>query len=101
MVVLGPTGVMSASEIVERSSMDKVNVSRAIKGLQKQKFLKRDIDGDDKRRVVLRLTSSGCEMFKTLIPLVRQAEEKCLNGLSRQEQETLLSLMERVRSNVQ
>ncbi len=99
MAVLGPITTLSASEIVERSSMDKVNVSRAIKGLQQAGFLRRDIDGQDKRRAVLRLTEKGSEAFAVLSPLVKQVEEDLLVGLSKQERTTLLSLMERVRSN--
>jgi len=101
MVVLGPYGVLSASEIVEKSSMDKVNVSRAIKGLQKAGFLKRDIDGDDKRRAVLRLTEEGRKTFFTLIPMIKDLEKKLLNGLSKTEIQTLLSLMEKVRANAE
>ncbi len=99
MAVLGPMTTLSASEIVERSSMDKVNVSRAIKGLQQAGFLRRDIDGQDKRRAVLRLTEKGRETFAVLAPLVKQVEEDLLVGLNQQERATLLSLMERVRSN--
>ena len=57
MAVLGPQRAMSATEIVEQSSMDKVNVSRAIKGLRRAGYLRRDINGDDRRRAVVRLTS--------------------------------------------
>jgi DNA-binding MarR family transcriptional regulator len=101
MVVLGPNGALSASEIVARSSMDKVNVSRAIKGLQKIGFLRRDIDGQDKRRAVLRLTEKGSEALAVLVPLVRQVEENLLTGLSGAERKTLIDLMDRVRSNTE
>ena len=97
MAVLGPYNAMSASQIVSLSSMDKVNVSRAIKGLQTRGLLKRDIDGDDRRRAVLRLTEKGRHIFHALVPLVKQAEEKCLQDLSAQERSMLISLMERVR----
>jgi len=49
MAVLSSNNVLSAGEIVTRSSMTKVNVSRAIKNLHKKGLLKRDINGDDKR----------------------------------------------------
>jgi DNA-binding MarR family transcriptional regulator len=101
MAVLGPYNALSASEIVERSSMDKVNVSRAIKGLQAHGFLKRDIDGGDRRRAVLRLTDQGQKVLDILVPLVRQTEEDCLDGLSDEERATLISLMERVRMNAE
>ena len=99
MAVLGPANALSASEIVEQSSMDKVTVSRAIKGLQAHKFLKRDVDNTDKRRAVLKLTQAGIDAFGELVPLVKQVEKDCLQGLTPEEQETLISLMHRVRQN--
>ncbi len=99
MAVLGPYEALSASEIVTRSSMDKVTVSRAIKGLQGRGLLKRDIDGDDKRRAVLRLTHEGQVIFSQIVPQVNASAEKCLAGLSGEERRILVSLMERVRMN--
>jgi DNA-binding MarR family transcriptional regulator len=101
MAVLGPYKAMSASEIVELSSMDKVSVSRAIKGLQQHGYIKRDIDGDDKRRAVLRLTLDGRKAFSDLVPRVKQRETQCLDGLSKAERTTLISLMDRVRMNAE
>ena len=101
MVVLGPTGALSAGEIVARSSMDKVNVSRAVKGLLAHGFLTRDIDGEDRRRSVLRLTREGRRVFNEIVPQVRDMEATCLKGLSQSETATLISLMERVRLNAE
>jgi len=97
MAVLGPHKSLSASQIVAQSSMDKVIVSRAIKGLQAQGLLKRDIDGDDRRRAVLRLTGQGQALFAKLVPMVKKAEENCLQSLNMQERNTLIGLMQRVR----
>lgn len=101
MAVLGPYKAMSASEIVELSSMDKVSVSRAIKGLRQHGYITRDIDGDDKRRAVLRLTLDGRKTFTDLVPRVKQRETQCLDGLSETERTTLIALMERVRMNAE
>ncbi len=101
MAVLGLHNSMSASEIVCQSSMDKVVVSRAIKGLQAKGFLKRDIDGDDRRRAALRLTLEGRNTFGILVPKVKQAEENCLRQLSPDERATLIGLMKRVRMNAE
>lgn len=99
MAVLGPYRAMSASEIVAHSSMDKVNVSRAIAGLRNAGLVKRDIDGDDRRRSVLRLTDRGREVFNILVPKVMALEDRLLDGLTEEERETLIALMEKVRQN--
>ena len=101
MAVLGPHQSMSANEITNRSSMNKVNVSRAVSRLRKRGFLKQDIDGDDRRRSVLHLTDAGKEAFANLVPQVRQVEAQLLEGLDSQEIETLTQLMNKVRANAE
>lgn len=101
MAVLGTTNALSASEIVEQSSMDKVTVSRALKGLQTHGFLKRDVNHSDKRRAVLKLTHAGIDAFEKLVPMVQQVEKDCLQGLAPEEREILISLMHRVRRNAE
>ena len=101
MAVLGLQKSLSASEIVARSSMDKVNVSRAIKALQARGFLKRQIDQIDKRKISLKLTDKGNAAFKDLISKVTKVEENCLSGLSDEEQDTLITLMGRVQNNAE
>lgn len=101
MAVLGPYRALSAGEIVEQSSMDKVNVSRAITGLRKAGLLKRDIDGDDRRRVSLRLTEAGLKVYEDLTPRMYEIEASLLEGLSDDERATLLRLMDKVRGNAE
>ncbi|SDQ23486.1 MarR family transcriptional regulator [Pseudovibrio sp. Tun.PSC04-5.I4] len=101
MAILGRNHALSASEIVERSSMDKVNVSRAVQSLRKKEFLRRDIDGEDRRKSVLRLTAEGLRIFKDVVPLVRDVETALTANLSAQEQDVLLALMEKVQHNAE
>ncbi len=101
LAVLGSHGTLSAGEIVRLSGMDKVNVSRAIQGLRSAGLLRRDIDGEDRRRALLRLTDRGAEAFRTLVPLVLKREAELLQGLSTDERATLIRLMEKVRKNAE
>ncbi|MDD7909864.1 MULTISPECIES: MarR family winged helix-turn-helix transcriptional regulator [Pseudovibrio] len=97
MAILGSNRALSATEIVEKSSMDKVNVSRAVQSLRKKGLLKRDIDGDDRRRSVLRLTEEGNRIFQDLVPLVREVEQELIADLTEEELTLLEGLMDRVR----
>jgi len=101
MAVLGRSKVMSAGEIVEYSSMTKVNVSRGIKGLQNSGLLKRDINGEDKRRVALRLTDQGVEVLNTLTPLLLELESNLLQGLDQAEIDAFTNTMEIIRRNAE
>ncbi len=61
---------LSAKEIVSRSSMDKVNVSRSISSLQKSSLLERHIDPTDRRPFLLRLTRHGIQEKRNMGPLL-------------------------------
>ncbi|WP_020592978.1 MarR family winged helix-turn-helix transcriptional regulator [Kiloniella laminariae] len=101
MVVLGNYPPLSASEVVDHSSLDKVQVSRAIKGLLKAGYLERGVSSADKRRVNLFLTREGRQVLSELIPQVRAREQEILAGLSPEEERLLRSLMARVRKNAE
>lgn len=99
MAVLNNFEPLSAKEIVARSSMDKVNVSRAVAGLQDSGLLERHIDPADRRRVLLRLSRDGKQMMRELIPLILDVEKQLLEGLSDEERRTLIGLMAKVGEN--
>ncbi|WP_419796585.1 MAG: MarR family winged helix-turn-helix transcriptional regulator [Terasakiella sp.] len=100
MAVLGNSKEpLSAGEIVTRSSIDKVKVSRAIAGLTKAGYLERRIDEGDRRKVALQLTRSGHYVFEELVEKVQELEDKLLKGFSSEEKDLLISFMARVRNN--
>ena len=101
LAVLGPHDSLSASQIVEISSLNKVNVSRALKGLQAHGYIRRDIDGGDKRRAVVRLTPHGREVLTTLIPLVKSLEQSLFAGVTEPDLATLHATMEKIRGNAE
>lgn len=101
MTVLGPDGRMSGSEIVEASSMHKVNVTRAVKKLKQSGYLRQDVNGEDRRMHVLGLTREGREVYRSLIPQVLEAEQLLLNGVTREERETLTRIMAKIRANAE
>ncbi len=99
MIILGPHNCMAAKEIVAASSMDKVTVSRAVISMQKKALLKRDIDGDDKRKSALRLTKSGRDVYFSLLPKVLKLQKRLVSDLSEDELQTFMEMMERIRAN--
>ncbi len=101
MVVLGNTQPLSASEVVDYSSLDKVQVSRAIKGLLNRDFIERRVDSIDKRKVNLLLTEEGTKVLNELVPLVLEREAEILDGLNFDEKKTLETLMARVLTNAE
>ncbi len=101
MAVLGNNQPLTASEIVNHSSLDKVQVSRAIKSMTQSSLLERRVDNADKRRANLYLTTRGNEVFNELVPLVKERENELLSGLTDEETMLLKSLMSKVRNNAE
>ena len=101
MAVLGNDQPLSAGEIVTKSSIDKVKVSRAISGLTKAGYLERRVDEDDRRKVALHLTRDGQTVYEQLVEKVRVLEDRLLDGFSDEEKDLLNNMMARVRKNAQ
>lgn len=97
MAVLGPASELSASEIVQRSSMDKVTISRAISKLTDRGYIIQKSDPMDGRRVTLRLSDRGQATFDELVPQVLNVERLLLADLSPEERVQLSDLMQKVR----
>ena len=72
-----------------------------MKKLKQAGYLRQDVDNNDRRRHVLRLTEAGREVYADLVPRVRAAEAKMLEGVSADEYDLLLRLMARIRGNAE
>lgn len=86
----------SASEVSDRSAMDKVAVSRAVARLLERGFIRRETHGDDRRRSMLALSSSGRQVYETVAPLVNEMEGRLMSALSEEERRMLESLIDRL-----
>jgi DNA-binding MarR family transcriptional regulator len=93
MAVLGDDPGCSANELVERTRMDKVSVSRAVSGLTAAGRVLRRTDPADRRRSVLRLSASGRSIYEKIVPLARRYERKLLGRLEPTERRALDALI--------
>lgn len=86
----------SASEVSERTAMDKVAVSRAVARLLERGYIKRETHGDDRRRSVLALSAAGFEVYETIAPLVIEVTRRLMSVLSEDEAALLETLILRL-----
>jgi DNA-binding MarR family transcriptional regulator len=89
MAVLGRYGAMTANDVVERTAMDKVRVSRAVARLLSAGHITRHADTADRRRAILDLTPQGQGVYHQIVPLVRGLEEDLLAELAAEERRAL------------
>ena len=96
MAVLGHEPDLSASQVAERTAMDKVAVSRAVSALLDKTFLLRRVDADDRRRSSLKLSAKGYAVFDQVVPLALNLERRILAALEPAEQSQLLAILDKL-----
>jgi len=96
MAVLSRHPGLSASEVAERTLMDKVAVSRAVGKLIKSGRINRRFADQDRRRSILHLSPAGEAVYAEVAPLALKFERELLHGLSDEEVHTLDVLLERL-----
>lgn len=93
MAVLGGLSNLSATEVAQRTAMDKVQVSRAIARLVARKRVQRILDPGDARVTRLALTPKGRAIYDEIVPLALDLEEILRAALSPAELASLDAIL--------
>ncbi len=101
MAVLGEFPDSSADEISKTTRTEKSMISRALQRLLKRHLIERKVDNSDRRRQHLRLTKTGMDIYRQVVPLSYQYEQKLLEVLSRRERSDLSALVEKLTDHAQ
>jgi DNA-binding MarR family transcriptional regulator len=80
---------LSAAEVVERTAMDKVAVSRAVAALRRAGRIERAVDARDRRRSRLKLSATGRSVYAEVVPFARRFERRLLAALSPADRDAL------------
>lgn len=96
MAILAEYPDLSADEVCQRTQIEKSVVSRAVARLLKRHMIIRQIDDDDRRRSILRLSETGLSVYDEVMPIAENFEKKLIAKLSKQERLTLLSLLDKL-----
>jgi DNA-binding MarR family transcriptional regulator len=94
---LGANRTMAAKDIGPYSTLDKMQVSRAVTRLEERGLVHRDADASDRRAKILSLTPAGRALHRRIVPLVRAREDWLLGALDPAER----ALFERFMRDVQ
>jgi len=97
LAVLGRYPDLTATELVERTAMDKVAVSRAVASLVESGRLTRKVDGDDRRRARLRLSAKGYRIYDEVAPLALGYQQRLLSALGADDRAQLDALLSSLR----
>ncbi|MEM7494157.1 MAG: MarR family winged helix-turn-helix transcriptional regulator [Pseudomonadota bacterium] len=94
--VLGEHSGLTATDVAQRTLMDKPTVSRAVSSLIERNLIERITDQEDRRRMPLTLTHDGKTIYKAVIPRALQCEEDVLAALDPREIAILHALLNRL-----
>ena len=89
------------SELVQHSGRDKAQLARLIKGLRERGLLSAEADDADRRNVRLQLTDEGQAMLRTLRLQGRKLEARAVAGLSADQRQRLVELLQHVKRNLE
>jgi DNA-binding MarR family transcriptional regulator len=85
---------LRTAALIERTTLDKVSVSRALARLQTKALVERRNDPEDGRGYVIRLLPAGRALFRKIVPMVKAREQFLLSALDDAQREALQSAFE-------
>ena len=94
LAVLGRYPGLSASELAERTAMDKVAVSRAVASLLTDGRITRDTHDADRRRSVLELSDEGRRVYAEVAPAALAYERRLLANFAAEDRAALSRLID-------
>ena len=89
LAALGQAGRMKTQAALLTTTLDKMQVSRAVSRLERKGFVEREEDTEDRRNRILRLTAAGRAAYRRIEPMVLARETFLLEALDEEERAAL------------
>ena len=93
---LAETGPQSQNHLGRATAMDAATIKGVVDRLVRQALVETSADPIDKRRLTVRLTPAGQDLFNETIGPALAVSERTLKPLSGQEQKQFLALLSRL-----
>lgn len=90
-------GPMKTGDVIAHTTLDKMQVSRAVIRLEAHGLVEREQVAGDRRARVLRLTPAGRALFRRIAPLARAREAFLLEALDADERRVLDRAIDKLR----
>jgi DNA-binding MarR family transcriptional regulator len=89
LAALAGSGTMKTRDAALYTTLDKMQVSRAVAALEKRGLITREADPEDRRNRILSLTAAGRALLRKLMPMVQAREAFLLEALTADERAML------------
>ena len=100
MAALGAQPGLTATQVADLTGLDKMAVSRALAGLQRNKRLHRHEDPTDLRRSRLYLSNVGKALYATVMVQAREREAELFAGVAADELQKLDATLDKLMASV-
>jgi len=91
---------LSHSELAERSSVTKGNITGLVNGLERDGYVRREDSGQDRRVSFISLTSMGQQLIENILPNYFTRLAALMGELSIDERKTLVSLLTKLHAGL-
>lgn len=93
LVVLSEGNALSQKQLIERTAMDKVTISRAVSALVERGLIVRTHQAHDRRTDLLSLALSGQEIVRDVTPVALEFEQTLIESVDPAHIEILHALL--------
>lgn len=91
---------LTQNELANKLKFNKGAVAKLVKSIEKEGYITRCSDKNDRRLQKLYLADKGHQVIPQIKTLEHQLSEKLVQGFSEEEKETLHSMLDRIIENV-
>jgi DNA-binding MarR family transcriptional regulator len=96
LAALAHQGEIRAADVKDRTTLDKMQVSRALARLEAHGLVARAPDPADGRASRVRLLPTGNALYRKIVPMVQAREEYLLSDLTPQERKVFAAAIDKV-----
>ncbi|MEK5238160.1 MarR family transcriptional regulator [Paenibacillus sp. FSL L8-0470] len=89
------------TEIAIKTYKDKTNLTRILDVLSKKGYIVRETHDKDRRSTRIYLTDAGKKMFHDLIPCVKSINEQFRKGISDEDFEVFMNVLDKISGNAE
>lgn len=101
LLLLADAGQLSSLELKQRTTLDKVQVSRAAQKLEDKGLISRSVPALDRRLRIYTCTEAGQNLFSEVFPKVQSQADTILENMSVEDRDTLNKGIEALAKAVQ
>lgn len=89
-----------AQRICQVIGLDKSAVSKSVKVLQNNGYIKSEVDANDARRQTLNLTTKGLQLHDEIFKVAKEREQRLLEVLTTKEKELFINILNRLHKQI-